>query len=341
MVDDAVAIAVFPEFDGHFEVDAGAASGADVIRVGFLFGGFDEGVVGLEHGLGDLGAGGVEGKLGEDGSFLAEGVGVDEEDALGGFFAVDDLGPVVGVGFEVELEAADHEVGPGGGGEVCGGFLVFAGLEDEDALVGGGEVEGEAEGGEVGEGWGGLFGRVFFGDGVQFIGEAGAASEDLSGSATAAGEAGFAIGGEDAEGGVLEAAAEVGADDLLVFLGAVGVDADADEVAGGADDVLVAELTVLRLGVAGSEDAGDAAALGGDGHEEDGFVGAFGFGEALFELGIPGDAGVAEGEVGLAEVGGAGTLCGGGEGEGEEEGEGFHRRGNLGGGGKLRMKCEL
>ena len=89
------------------------------------------------------------------------------------------------------------------------------------------------------------------------------------------------------------------------FFAFVGIDADTDVVAGGFDDFFVAELTVLRCGVAGSKDARDAAALRGDGHKEDGLVGAFCFGKTVFKNGIPGDAGGAELGIGFAEVFGA------------------------------------
>lgn len=114
------------------------------------------------------------------------------------------------------------------------------------------------------------------------------------GAAAAAGEFRFAIGCEKAEGGVFKASVEVVADDFLGFFALVGVDADGDEIAAGFDDFFVAELTVLRGGVTGSKDARDAAALGGHRHKEDGLVGAFGFGEAVFQNGIPGDAGCSQ-----------------------------------------------
>lgn len=89
----------------------------------------------------------------------------------------------------------------------------------------------------------------------------------------------------------------------MIFFASVGVDADADELTGSFDDFWMAELTVLRMGVARSEDARDATALGGDGHEEDRLVGAFSLGKAGGEFGIPSDAGVAEGEIRFAEIG--------------------------------------
>ena len=63
----------------------------------------------------------------------------------------------------------------------------------------------------------------------------------------------FSIGREEAKGGVFEATIEVAANDLLGFFALIGVDADADEIAGGFDDFWIAELTVLRVGVARSE----------------------------------------------------------------------------------------
>ena len=88
---------------------------------------------------------------------------------------------------------------------------------------------------------------------IQRVGEV--TAEDLAGSAAAAGEALLAIGGEDAECGVFKATAKMTAHDLLGFFAFVGIDADADKVAGGFDDVFLAELTVRRFGVTGSEDA--------------------------------------------------------------------------------------
>ena len=121
----------------------------------------------------------------------------------------------------------------------------------------------------------------------------------------AAGETLLAIGPDEAKGSVFKSTVEESPDDLLSFFAFVGVDADAHKITGGFDDVFLAELTVLRCGVAGSKDARDAAALGGDGHEEDGLVGTLGFSKAVFENGIPGDAGGAEVGIGFSEVFGA------------------------------------
>jgi len=49
-------------------------------------------------------------------------------------------------------------------------------------------------------------------------------------------------------------------------------------------------LTVRRVSVAGSEDSGNPAALRSGGQEEDRTLGAFGFGESVFEDGIPDEA---------------------------------------------------
>ena len=63
----------------------------------------------------------------------------------------------------------------------------------------------------------------------------------------------FTIGREEAKGGVFETTIEVAANDLLSFFAFIGVDADAYEISGCFDDFWIAELTVLRVGVARSE----------------------------------------------------------------------------------------
>jgi len=64
----------------------------------------------------------------------------------------------------------------------------------------------------------------------------------------------FTIGREEAKCGVFKATVEVAANDFLSFFALIGVDADANEIPGCFDDFWIAELTVLRVGVARSED---------------------------------------------------------------------------------------
>lgn len=96
---------------------------------------------------------------------------------------------------------------------------------------------------------------------------------------------------EDAKGGVCEATVQVAADDFLSLFTLIRIDADAYKIAGGFDDFGIAELTVLRGGVAGSEDARDTTTLRSNGHEENGLVGALCFGQSVFENRIPSDTG--------------------------------------------------
>ena len=63
----------------------------------------------------------------------------------------------------------------------------------------------------------------------------------------------FSIGREKAKGGIFEATIEVAANNFLGFFTLIRVDSDADKIAGGFDDFWIAELTVLRVGVARSE----------------------------------------------------------------------------------------
>ena len=76
----------------------------------------------------------------------------------------------------------------------------------------------------------------------------------MIGATAASREPLFTIWREEAKGGVFEATAEVAANDLLGFFTLIGVDADADKIPGCFDDFWIAELTVLRVGVARSED---------------------------------------------------------------------------------------
>jgi len=134
-------------------------------------------------------------------------------------------------------------------------FLFSAGDEDEGALVGRGDIEAKAEVGEVGDGGlGGVaFGFVVRRDLVEGAGEVSA--EGLVWAASAAGEFCFSVGSEEAEGGVFEPSVQEVAHDLLGLLTLVGIDADADKITAGFNHFFVAELTVLRCGVAGSKDA--------------------------------------------------------------------------------------
>lgn len=71
---------------------------------------------------------------------------------------------------------------------------------------------------------------------------------------------------------------------LLAF---VRFEADTNEVPGGVDEVLLREQTVLRIGVARSEDARDAAASRRGRHEEDGAVGTLGLRQGAVPSRVP------------------------------------------------------
>lgn len=115
--------------------------------------------------------------------------------------------------------------------------------------------------------------------------------KDLAGPSPAAGEALFPVGREYAKSRIFKSPVEMASHDLLGFFALVGIDANADKVAGGLDDILLAELTVRRLGIPGSEDTRDASALGGGGHKENGTVRAFGLGQSVLQNGIPDESG--------------------------------------------------
>ena len=77
----------------------------------------------------------------------------------------------------------------------------------------------------------------------------------MVGSAAATRKSFLAIGPDEAKGGVFKSTVEESPHDLLSFFAFVGIDADAYKITGGFDNVFLAELTVLRGGVAGSKDA--------------------------------------------------------------------------------------
>lgn len=138
-------------------------------------------------------------------------------------------------------------------------FHFIPGDENKQALVGGGNIEGQFKSWEIWNGSPFVFAAVVFRDLFQRAGEI--TTEDLAGTTTAPGQAFFAVGGEDAEGGVFKSSVEVAADNFLGLFAFVGIDADADKVSAGLDDVFLGVLTVRRLGVAGSEDTGNTSAL--------------------------------------------------------------------------------
>lgn len=107
----------------------------------------------------------------------------------------------------------------------------------------------------------------------------------------------MAVGSQQAEGAVFEATAQEGADVLLVFFTFVGVNADTNEVSCGFDKIGGREQTVLRSGVARSEDARDTVTLGGGRHKHDGPSAAFGFGLGRVPAGVPVDARFAQWQI--------------------------------------------
>lgn len=203
----------------------------------------------------------------------------------------------MGIGFKVVVKFTnDLRIVAYRGKGVAGGikFLFGASDQNHDPLVGGGNIEPEAEVREIRD-------CCFFGFAFPFVvvgdfskGCHKVASENLVGPAAAPRELLVPVRRKEAKGGVFKATVEVTANDFLSLFALIGVDADADKIAGGFNDFWIAELTVLRGGVAGSKDTRDAAALGSDGHEEDGLVGAPGFGQSIFQNRIPGDAGGSE-----------------------------------------------
>ena len=65
----------------------------------------------------------------------------------------------------------------------------------------------------------------------------------------------LAIGSKQTKGGVGKAAIEVTPNDFLGFFAFEGINPNTHIIAGGFDDLFLAELTVLRRGVARSKDA--------------------------------------------------------------------------------------
>lgn len=101
--------------------------------------------------------------------------------------------------------------------------------------------------------------------------------EDLLRTPSGWSEALYAVGSENAENTVGEAAVEEIANIFLGCCAFVGVDADADEFSADLDKVAVAEQTVLRSGVAWSEYTRNPAALGGGSDEHDRAITSPGF----------------------------------------------------------------
>lgn len=146
--------------------------------------------------------------------------------------------------------------------EMLAGFLEFtvtSGDQDQQSLIGRGNVQAKFESGEIRNGGALGFALVTL---CNFLkGGCKVATENLVWSAPTPGQAFLSVGRENAEGGVFKSPVEMAPHDLLSFFAFVGIDADTDKAAGGIDDVLLAELTVRRLGVTRSENARDAAAL--------------------------------------------------------------------------------
>ena len=77
----------------------------------------------------------------------------------------------------------------------------------------------------------------------------------MAGATSAARQAFLSVGRKNTKGGVFEATVEKGANHLLVLLALVRFKPDTHEVAGGFDEFFLREQTVLRGGVARSEDS--------------------------------------------------------------------------------------
>ena len=138
------------------------------------------------------------------------------------------------------------------------------------------------------------FDRVLRGDRIHLPSTRRALSEDLTGRPARSSQPVIAVGCQHTKGGVFEAAIQESSDPLRVLLAFVGVDTNADKFTGNIDELFRAEQTVLRTAVAGSEYAGNSAALRRRRHEEDRPAAPFRLGLAGVPGRVPSDAGVAE-----------------------------------------------
>ena len=155
MVDFSVAVAVFAEFHGHGPFDPLPAAFFDVGIVVLLPGGFGEGLVGCKERFFEVFGLGVEWEGLHNLAGLAVFVGDDDFDAGSGLVAGEGFGPGLGIGFEVVVEFSDHigivaESREGFASRLE--FFFSAGHENDDPLIGGGDIETKAEVGEVGNG---------------------------------------------------------------------------------------------------------------------------------------------------------------------------------------------
>mmetsp|Transcript_16073 Transcript_16073/g.48653 ORF Transcript_16073/g.48653 Transcript_16073/m.48653 type:complete len:303 (-) Transcript_16073:1472-2380(-) len=185
-----------------------------------------------------------------------------------------------GGGDEEEVEGFGGEFA-GVEEEVAGPAVVEAGDEVEEFEAEGGCVDGVDEGGEVGEGGGGVFPAVVVDEREEFVAEGGAVADGLvageggeGGSAVGAGVLGGVAPGLDAEGeggfGLVEPVVE-----QIDGLGGVGGEAgggegaEAGEGAGGAEAVVVVDGERDREGRRRSERGPrGACVLDGDGAGE-------------------------------------------------------------------------
>ena len=80
-------------------------------------------------------------------------------------------------------------------------------------------------------------------------------------SATTSGQSCLTIGGKDAESCILEAPPQMTAHDLLILFTFIGINPDAHKFASCFDDFWIAEQTVPRCRVTGSENTGHSTTL--------------------------------------------------------------------------------
>ena len=119
-------------------------------------------------------------------------------------------------------------------------------------------------------------------------------TENGLGASTRPGQLFFPVGRKDTEGGIGETTIEKLSDQGFVFFVFKGFQLDTHKIARGFDEFLFREQTVLRLGIAGSENSRDATACRGGGHEEDGAVRTFCFFESCIPGRVPHDPGIAD-----------------------------------------------
>lgn len=127
-------------------------------------------------------------------------------------------------------------------------------------------------------------------------------------TATAPGQSFLTIRGKHAEGSILKASTKMTTHDFLVFLTLIGINPDAYKFPGYRNDFWIAEQTVPRCSVTGSEHSRNPTALRCCSHKNNWAVGSLCLFQAILQTGIPGNSRLSEIKVCLSEVIGTRTA---------------------------------